>query len=207
MYMRRDCVWRKDLKALADEMTRALAGRRVLEVGCSTGFWTGIVAKVAKHVVVVDASEEMLAIARKRLRSGNVEYLCGDAYSLGAVLSKFDGGLASFWFSHVPKRRISEFLDGFHGRLEDGAVVFMADNVYTPGIGGLLVHKPGVEDTFKLRELSDGAKFEVLKDYYDHETLWSLFSPRTVSLRVHVSKYFWWVYYQTGQQLKCPKVG
>lgn len=196
MYLRRDPVWRKDLESLADEMAKALTGRSVLEVACGTGFWTEVAAKTATRIVAVDASERMLELARKRKKwNANVEYVHGDAYSLKEVTGKFDAGLANFWFSHVPKSRIEEFLSGFHRRLERPATVFMADNRYVPGIGGQLITKLGIEDTFKLREGADGSKHEVLKNYYDHETLEQLFSSQASDLKIHEMQYFWSVQY------------
>jgi SAM-dependent methyltransferase len=196
MYMRKDSVWRRDLRALADSMVKALSGRRVLEVACGTGFWTEIVAKVAEHVAAIDASRKMLAIARKRRTpSPKVEYRYGDAYELAEVPGEFDAGLANFWFSHVPRARVDEFLYGFHKRLGKNAVVFMDDNIYIPGIGGQLVAKEGIEDTFKLREGSSGLKYEVLKNYYDRHTLRPLLSPKTLNLKIRQVKYFWWVKY------------
>jgi len=178
-------------------MARTLSGRKVLEVACGTGFWTEIVAKVARRVVAIDVSEKMLTIARKRKpSSANVEYSHGDAYALAEVPGEFDAGLACFWFSHIPKARIDEFLCGFHKKLGKTAVVFMTDNVYVAGIGGQLVTKVGIEDTFKLREGSDRSKYEVLKNYYNRDALRRLLSPRTLDLEVHEAKYFWWVKYR-----------
>ncbi|MDH5787655.1 MAG: class I SAM-dependent methyltransferase [Candidatus Bathyarchaeota archaeon] len=196
MYMRSDLEWRRELEAVTDAMAKALSGRRLLEVACGTGFWTEIVAKVARDIVAIDISEKMLTIARKRkVRSANVEYRRGDAYALAEVSDEFNAGLANFWFSHVPKARIDEFLHGFHKKLGKTAVVFMADNVYVPGIGGQLVTKVGIEDTFKLRKASDGSEYEVLKNYYSSDTLRRLLSPKTSDLKVHEAKYFWWVQY------------
>jgi hypothetical protein len=129
------------------------------------------------------------------VRNANVEYRRGDAYALAEVSGEFDAGLANFWFSHVPKARIDEFLHCFHGKLGKNAVVFMADNVYVPGIGGQLIAKAGIEDTVKLRKASDGLEHEVLKNYYDAETLRCLLSPETSDLKVHAAKHFWWVQY------------
>jgi ubiquinone/menaquinone biosynthesis C-methylase UbiE len=196
MYMRHDPVWRRELETVTDVMVKALSGCMVLEVACGTGFWSEIVAKVARHVVAFDISEEMLTVARKRkVRSANVEYRRGDAYALAEVSGEFNAGLANFWFSHVPKARIDEFLYGFHKKLGKTAVVFMADNVYVPGIGGQLITKVGIEDTFKLRRASDGAEYEVLKNYYDTDALRRVLSSKTSELKVHESKYFWWVQY------------
>jgi len=197
MHTRSDPAWRKELEAVAEAMSKAISGHRVLEVACGTGFWTEIAARAAVHVVAVDASERMLAIARKRkMSSNNVEYVLGDAYALADVHGVFDAGLANFWFSHVPKARIDEFLDGFHRKLGKAGVVFMANNVYMPGIGGQLIAKPGSENTFKLREASNGLQYEVLKNYYDSDALRRLLSPKTLDLKVRVLKHFWWIKYK-----------
>jgi ubiquinone/menaquinone biosynthesis C-methylase UbiE len=196
MYRRNDRAWRKELETLANAMTKTLSRRKVLEVACGTGFWTEIVAKVAKHVVAVDISEKMLEIARKRkIRSSNVEYLYGNAYELAKVPGDFNAGLANFWFSHISKTRIDEFLNGFHEKVGKAAVVFMCDNVYVPGIGGRLIKRPGKIDTFKLRKSSKGSSYEVLKNYYNRDELRRLLSPKASDLRIHQGQYFWWVEY------------
>lgn len=197
MYLRSDPVWRRELEAVADAMTKVLSGRKVLEVACGTGFWTEIIARVARHVVAIEVSEKMLEVARKRKpSSANIEYRQGDAYTLAEVSGEFNAGMACFWFSHVPKARIDEFLGGFHKKLGKAAVVFMTDNVYVPGIGGQLITKAGIEDTFKLREGPGGVKHEVLKNYYNGDALRRLLSSRTLDLEVHGAKYFWWVKYK-----------
>ena len=71
----------------------------------------------------------------------------------------------------------------------------MADNRYVPGIGGQLITKLGIEDTFKLREGADGSKHEVLKNYYDRETLERLFSSQGSDLKIHEMQCFWSVQY------------
>lgn len=123
MYLRKNPEWRLDLKAVTEEMVKTLSGRWVLEVACGTGYWTEIAAKVAKRVLAIDASEKMLRIARERTASVNVDYRFGDAYAMAEVPSEFDGGFANFWFSHIPKARVDEFLCGFHKKLEKNAVV------------------------------------------------------------------------------------
>lgn len=155
-----------------------------------------IVARVCEYVVAIDMSPEMLTIAREKgLPPDRVEFSEGDAYSLESVSGTFNAGLASFWLSHVPKARINRFLRGFHERIGIDAVVFMADNVYVPGIGREVVRRPGTEDTFKLRKLSDGSKHEVLKNYYGARDLNNILSRLSSDLQVHVGRCFWWVRY------------
>jgi SAM-dependent methyltransferase len=170
--------------------------RRVLEVACGTGYWTQFLAGTATRVCATDLSRQMLDLAHaKGLPASQIEFRQGDAYALHAVPGSFDAGLANFWFSHVPKARIDEFLRGFRDRLGNGAPVLMADNVYVAGLGGEFVSRWGCEDTFKLRELEDGSKHEVLKNYYDADQLRAIFGPRSSDLKIHVGTCFWWVRY------------
>jgi len=195
VYLRGDPIRQGEQTAIAAEMRKIFQNRCVLEIACGTGFLTEKIVDIAEHIVATDLSQKMLAIARSKKILNSVEFQQVDAYALSAVPGVFDAGLANFWFSHMPQMRIAEFLDGFHKKLSKGAVVFMADNVYIPGVGGELVTRPGTEDTFKVRELSDGSKHEVLKNYYSADQLQNMFAPRTRDLKIHVGQCFWWISY------------
>ena len=197
IYRRDDPVRQGEQTAIAEAMRVALAGRRVLELACGTGYWTARLADVARSVVGVDASPRMLSVAcAKGPPHESVAFLLGDAYRLPFVAGAFDGALANFWLSHVPRARTSAFLADLHAHLAPGAVVAMADNVYVPGVGGELVTRPGTHDTFKRRRLADGSAHEVLKNYYDADQLQRLLAPLADGLHIHVGRCFWWVTYR-----------
>jgi len=87
IYKRDDPVRQDELASLAEAIREAFFDRRVLEVACGTGYWSAVLSSVANHVVAVDASTEMLSIARKkRLPPDKVEFCLGDAYALQSVL-------------------------------------------------------------------------------------------------------------------------
>lgn len=195
IYHREDPVRQGEQKRIVEQISTLFEGRSVLEVACGTGYWTAYLDRVADHVVGVDASEEVLQIARSKGYS-NAEFLLGDAYELGAIEGRFDGALANFWFSHVQKDRIEPFLQGLHRRLEEGAVVFMADNILMDGIGGELIAKVGEADTYKIRTLEDGTTYEILKNYYDKNELKELFAPYAEDLSIEMGTCFWWLSYR-----------
>jgi SAM-dependent methyltransferase len=198
VYARDDPVRQSELDAMGTTLRLVLERRRVLEIACGTGYWTAIAGRVADHVVAVDISPRMLAVARdKRLDPAKVELRIADVYALHEVPGHFDAALAMFWLSHVPKARRDEFLTQFHARLERAAVVFMADNVYMPGVGGELVERPGCADTFKRRQLVNGSSHEIVKNYFDREQLCDLLRPCARRLRIHVGRCFWWLSYET----------
>ena len=198
IWYRDDPVRQGEQTAMALAIEAGCHGRRVLEVACGTGYWTRFAAAAATEVVALDLSPKMLALARAKnlIRTTFIE---GNAYELAHVPGPFTAGLANFWFSHIPKRRIVEFLDGFHRQLSPGARVFMADNVFVPGVGGELVSRPGTDDTFKLRELTDGSRHEVLKNYYDAAQLREFFQNRGIDLEIKIGKSFWWLSYATNE--------
>jgi SAM-dependent methyltransferase len=196
IYRRDDPVRQGELAAIGDALREAVAGRRVLEVACGTGYWTPGIADVAERVLGIDASADVLTVARgKPVPARKAEFWLADAYALRELPGEFDAAVAIFWLSHVPKARVCGFLDGLHTRLEPGAVVFMADNVYIPGVGGELVTRAGSDDTYKLRTLGDGSRHEILKNYYDEQQLRALLHPWAADLRVEVGQCFWWLSY------------
>jgi SAM-dependent methyltransferase len=199
IYHRPDPIRQKELAEIAVDMKTALSGRSILEIACGTGFWTAVAVETANCIYAVDISEEMLAIAKaKELPKEKVMFCTCDAYSLDSIKGRFSAGLANFWLSHIPKSQLDDFLHQFHGKLVSDAVVFMADNIYIPGLGGELFRKPCSEDTFKLRELSDGSKYEVLKNYYDANQLREIFEPLSSKLKIRMGDCFWWVSYSAA---------
>ena len=68
-----------------------LAGRRVLEAACGTGYWTAVVAETAAHITAFDVNESVLALARgKGLDPRRVDFLLGDAYEPSPFAKRFD---------------------------------------------------------------------------------------------------------------------
>ncbi|MFD0694004.1 methyltransferase domain-containing protein [Paenibacillus sp. GCM10027628] len=196
IYKREDPDYQQGLTMLAQAMTNVVRGQRVLEVACGTGYWTQYAAEAADHIVGVDIRPEVLQIAKSKPWPANkVSFCVGDAYRLEQVEGSFDCGVANFWFSHVPRNRIDEFLEGFHRRLGAGAEVFLGDNVYVPGRGGELIRKDDCEDTYKRRELADGSQHEIIKNYFSYEELKDIFKPYAKHLNIFVGSSFWYVSY------------
>jgi SAM-dependent methyltransferase len=139
--------------------------RDVLEIACGTGYWTGVLAQVARSVLATDVCKKMLALARKRLaESGNVQFQVADAYSLDGVRGDFNAACAVWWWSHVPKRLLPRFLATLHSRLQPGARVLFVDQLpgaYVPKDQQL---DPS-GDTTEVRQLSGGRAFRVVKNF------------------------------------------
>lgn len=195
VYHRLDKTRLKEQKFLAEYITKTFEGRIVLELACGTGFWTKFLSKSARKVLATDYSFKMLEIASSRLaKQPNIIFLQADAYHPPTAFPKFNGVMANWWFSHIPKRKIKQFLDTLHSRLDKNSVVLMVDDVYIKGRGGELVQKEDL-DTFKRRVLKSGEQFDILKNYYDQDELEKIFSRYSQRLEIKYLTNFWIVKY------------
>jgi SAM-dependent methyltransferase len=189
IYNRDDQVRKKELGIIKNEMSTLFKGRNVLEAACGTGYFTEVLSESAASVIAFDFSPEVIEIAKsKNLKA---EFLTDDAYEMKNITGKFNGGCANFFFSHIPKSKVTGFLDLFHSKLLPGSVIFMADNVFVEGVGGELITKPGEADSYKRRTLNDGSTYEILKNYYSEEELRNIFGGYSENVEIIMGKCFW----------------
>lgn len=81
-----------------------LAGARLLDVGTGTGRAAIGLARAGASVVGVDASSEMLEVARERAAAAGVTVTCdvGDAHALPFPAAHFDGAVSLRVLMHTP---------------------------------------------------------------------------------------------------------
>ena len=181
-----------DLRRLEREIPARLAGRRVLEIACGTGYWTRFLAQAAAQVVGVDASAQTLEVARaKRLPADRVELRLADAYALPDELGLFDGAFAGFWWSHVPRARQADFLGCLDRRLLPGARVVLLDNLYVEGSSTPVSEPDAQGDTWQRRRLADGSEHRVLKNFPGEQELRAAVGPFAAAVEYLRLDYYW----------------
>ena len=198
-YQGRDLARQKELQSIANVSRETLKARRVLDVACGTAYWTQIVSETAHSVVGADLAKEMLEIAERKQFECPVSFCRADVFSLPFRSGSFDGAMADFWFSHIPREKIESFLGDFHSLLESESMVVMADNVYVAGIGGEFVKKDGDVNTYKMRKLQDGSEHLVLKNYFSVDELISIFAKHARGFcgkNVFYGKFYWCLCYK-----------
>jgi ubiquinone/menaquinone biosynthesis C-methylase UbiE len=186
-----------DLAVLRKEVPQRLAGRRVLEIACGTGYWTTLVAPLAASIVATDMAEEPMAIGRsKAYPPDRVRFATADAYDLPDALGRFDGALAMFWWSHIPLEQIGRFLTSLHRRLESGARVVLFDNLYIDGSSTPIAERDAAGNTYQLRPLADGSENRVLKNFPSENELRAALAPHARTFAYRPLEYYWLAEYQ-----------
>jgi demethylmenaquinone methyltransferase/2-methoxy-6-polyprenyl-1,4-benzoquinol methylase len=202
-----DAIYRKperqaDLRAIEAWLPARFERRRVLEVACGTGYWTRFIAPVAASVLGIDAAPQTLRIAEARLAEAQVaepkvRLQVGDAYALPASEPRCDAAFAGFWFSHIPKARVREFLAGLGAVLAPGAKVVLIDNRFVEGSSTPLGERNAEGDTYQARKLDDGSAHRVLKNFPSEAELRADAEGFATDIEYKAWPYYWALSYST----------
>jgi len=182
-----------DIRQMEAWIAELFVDRRVLEIACGTGWWTPHGAERAEHWLATDINPETMAIARAKLLPAPVEFRRVDAYTLEGLAAdeRFDAAFAGFWCSHIPKARLSPWLDTLHACLAPGARVVLCDNRYVEGSNIPISRRDDEGNTFQLRTLADGSTHEVLKNFATRAELLATLGSRAAQVRWRETTYYW----------------
>jgi len=178
-----------DLRAIEAALPAEFTGRRVLELACGTGWWTAHGARDAGQWLATDLNPEPLTIARSKQMPACVQFAIGDAYA--PPIGNFDAILAGFWCSHVPNQRLLSWLQGLHAMLPTGARLVFLDNLFVAGSSTPLSRCDDVGNTYQQRQLSDGSRHEVLKNFPQRKEAVALLGPRATDVRWEAHVHYW----------------
>ena len=66
IYAWRDPDRQKEQDLMGEELKKAFNGKRVLDIGCGTGYWTQMISETVESVLGIDINEAVLDIARSK---------------------------------------------------------------------------------------------------------------------------------------------
>ena len=162
--------WFLELDRVRQELARFGPTGRVLELACGTGLWTVELARHAACITAVDASPEVLAINRARLREAcpevPVRYVRADLFDWRPDHA-YDVVFFGFWLSHVLPGRFAAFWKLVRASLRPGGRAFFVDSLRTETWAEKESVGRAPRDHTTLRRLNDGQEFRIVKIFYD----------------------------------------
>jgi len=180
-----------DLTSLRAWLTEQVRGTTILEVAAGTGYWTEIAASVANAITATDYNSETLAIAAQRRLGPHVTLVAADAYRLPEFATAFEVGMAMLWWSHVDVRKRVQFLRQFAARLTPGALILMMDQFYVEGLSNPISRTDQWSNQYTVRTLTNGASYEIIKNYPTDDELRDTFSELCEDIAVNRLREFW----------------
>jgi SAM-dependent methyltransferase len=179
-----------ELAWLRERIPRLLKGRNVLEVACGTGYWTQHLATAAHRVYACDINEPVLEIAREK-SIPNATFFKADAIALEGVPAGCNAAFAGFWWSHVKKSGLKQFVSNLAAKVEPGALVAILDNAWAPGSSTPISRTDAEGNTYQLRTLANGEQMEVLKNFPAPQELAEAVRPVAREAHLESLTYYW----------------
>jgi demethylmenaquinone methyltransferase/2-methoxy-6-polyprenyl-1,4-benzoquinol methylase len=152
-----------DLTAVAIAELRGLGPvDRAVELGAGTGQFTGHVAVVARHLIAVDSSPEVLTLNAAKVSAPNVERVVADLFTWRPS-ERVDLVVFTAVLSHIPRERFEAFWSGVRDMLVPGGRVFVFDE----SAHGLWEEERTEAPEVVYRTLQDGRRFRIVKVLWD----------------------------------------
>ncbi|KAB2898659.1 MAG: methyltransferase domain-containing protein [Kofleriaceae bacterium] len=126
----------RPLRQLRGEVVAAVAappGSRILDVATGTGEQALAFAPGASEVIGLDMSEAMLAIARRKERPPNVDFVLGDAAQLPFPAGRFDVACISFALHEMPPSIRDQVVREMARVTRHGGTLAIVDYALPPG--------------------------------------------------------------------------
>ncbi|MFI4939082.1 MAG: class I SAM-dependent methyltransferase [Burkholderiales bacterium] len=189
IYEKPEC--QADLAVLQQRLCEVLAGHRVLELACGTGYWTQRYAHSAESVLATDINPEMLALAQaKDTPAGKVRWERANAFEFQTKES-FSACFAGFWWSHVMRQDQEGFLQHLRRQCGKDTLLVLMDNVYVEGSSTTIARTDLEGNTFQIRTLPDGERHEILKNFPTDSALRKKLAAAVRDIRILRLEHYW----------------
>lgn len=192
-----DLVYQKperqaDLRKLHSFLKKAFENKKVFEIACGTGYWTKTIAQTCISILATDINEEVLEIARARdYASTPVSFQELDFWQLKEATTFYDMVFGGFIWSHILKKDLPQFLTILQNQLTEKGELIFIDNKYVAGSNTPISRTDEDGNTYQIRQLKNGEKYEVLKNFPTKTELAALIEPLGWTIEWRELEFFW----------------
>lgn len=158
-----DLAWSSDLDAATMWLDGLPISGEIVELAAGTGWWSPLLAQKGQ-LWLYDAVEEPLDLARERLMAHRLAAHIHVRDAWAEPDRQVDALFTGFWLSHVPRRRLADFLALCRRWLKPRGIYAFIDSRPDPDSGAL--DNPPPADDMSTRRLADGREFRIPKVYY-----------------------------------------
>ena len=159
-----DAAWNAELDTATQWLDALPISGEIVELAAGTGWWSPLLASKGQ-LSLYDAVEEPLDRARDRLVAHGLAAHIHVRDAWAPPDRQVDVLFCGFWLSHVPRKRLQDFLHICRAWLKPGGTFAFIDSRRDPDSGA--ANHPAPDNDESLRRLADGREFTIPKVYYD----------------------------------------
>lgn len=182
----------QDLAAMRARVAEALRGHTVLELACGAAYWTAAIASGAKSVLATDISPAMIAMAKLRTMEGDkVRFALADAFDLAPDLGRFSAVFVGCFWSHILREQQERVLAHWRERFGKDVLLVLLDDDYVDGSSETVARTDAEGNTYQIRTVADGTRYEIPKNYPSDSTLRKRLAGATREIRIARLEHYW----------------
>ena len=103
----------------------------------------------------------------------------------------FSACFAGFWWSHVKRQEQSEFLEKLRTKLGKDGLLVMIDKTQVEGSNTPIARTDLDGNTYQIRRLANGERYEVLKNFPTDSALRKKLSTSLKDIRILRLEHYW----------------
>ena len=171
--------------ARARELLQQLAPvEQILELACGTGTWTRALLPLGRELTAIDASPEMLALARQKVGNAVVQFQQADLFQW-QPRQQYDLVFFANWLFHVPPQRLDAFLGTVARAVRPGgSLVMVVQYAPMPEDREISVRDAEEGAIYAKRYLRNGQTFLIVKAFYDLQSIENLLDALGLTVTV-----------------------
>ena len=154
-----DMAWQMELDAATTWLDGLPLGGEIVELAAGTGWWSALLATKGQ-LHAYDAASAPLDLARERLLAHGLRAHLHVRDAWTAPDRSVDALFAGFWLTHVPRRRLTEFLALARSWLVPGGRFAVIDSLPDPA-SGTVDRLPAPGPDLSRRRLADGRELTI----------------------------------------------
>ena len=157
---------------------------QILELACGTGTWTRALLPLGRELTAIDASPEMLSLARQKVGNAVVQFQQADLFQW-QPRQQYDLVFFANWLSHVPPQRLDAFLGTVARAVRPGGSLVMVDQYAPMQEDREIIVQKEEGAIYAKRSLLNGQTFLIVKVFYDLQIIENLLDALGFTLTVH----------------------
>ena len=182
-----NATWFEEVNVIKKEFVNNNFHGDFLELAAGTGTWSSFFLEYAKTLTLVDGSEEMLS-KNFVAKEPNVQTIIADLFKW-IPDQKYDSIVFTFWISHIPRERLTDFFNTVSSGLKTGGKIFFVDDRKTSGVSESHVVKSSNQTM--IRKLGNGENATIVKNFFSDNELEQIGADVGLEMSVdYTSNYF-----------------